>query len=75
MAKKKSHALKKKLGLKEFYCLMCKKRRVGKNIKVSSAKNYKVGKVPMLKAKCPKCDCKMNKFVKREDVDYLKTQF
>lgn len=75
MAKKKSKALKKKLGLKEFYCVMCKKRRVGKDIKVSSAKNYKVGKVPMLKAHCPKCDCRMNKFVKRDSVASLKKQF
>lgn len=71
----KSHALKTKLKLKEFYCVMCKKRRVGKDIKLSSAKNYKVGKIPMLKARCPKCDCKMNKFVRRDAVDSLKEQF
>ena len=71
----KSKKLKKRLGVKEFYCVRCKRRQKGNDIKVSYAKNYKIGKVPMLKAECPKCECKMNKFVKRDDLPALKKQF
>lgn len=71
----KSHKLKKRLGVQEFYCVKCKRRQKGKDIKLSSVKNYKIGKVPMLKAECPKCECKMNKFVKRDDVHALKKKF
>ena len=71
----KSKKLKKRLGVKEFYCVRCKRRQRGNDIKVSYAKNYKIGKVPMLKAECPKCECKMNKFVKRDDLPALKKQF
>ena len=71
----KSHKLKKRLGVQEFYCVRCKRRQKGNDIKLSSVKNYKIGKVPMLKAECPKCECKMNKFVKRDDVPALKKKF
>jgi hypothetical protein len=67
--------LKSKLKTAEFYCVKCRKRRSGQDIKLVSIKNKKVGKIPALKSKCSKCSTNMTKFVRRDAVESLKKKF
>lgn len=67
-----ANKLKTKLKTKEFYCVKCRKRRTGHDIKLVHIKNKKVGKIPALKSKCGKCDTNMTKFVSRDSVESLK---
>lgn len=75
----KPKPLKKRLNVNQFYCVSCRKpiSCSAEDIKVGYFKNYKApsGKVPVLKAKCSKCDCKVSKFVKRDKVAALKKKF
>lgn len=59
--------LGKKLTKFEFYCLKCHKRCTSNkdDLKLKNVRNYKVGTVKMMKGHCKKCDCKVNKFVKK----------
>lgn len=45
----------------QFYCLCCRKAVVGERVKNVMVKNSKRGKVPMARAVCPKCGCKLCK--------------
>lgn len=58
-------SLKTKLRKDEFYCVRCRARRKGFDIKFKNVKNYKRGTVPMMKGFCQKCETKVNKFVKK----------
>lgn len=58
-------SLKSKLKKDEFYCLKCRARVKGDNIKQKNVRNYKRGTVPMLKGVCHKCESKVNKIVKK----------
>jgi predicted SprT family Zn-dependent metalloprotease len=55
--------LKSRLKKNEFYCLSCRKKVTGDDIKERKVKNSKRGSVPMLKAYCHKCDGKLSKIV------------
>jgi hypothetical protein len=57
----KSNPLKGKLKKNEFYCVSCKARAKGDDVK--QAKARKTGQ-PMLKGICVKCESKVAKFVK-----------
>lgn len=59
--------LKTKLKKTEFYCVGCRKRVHGDDLYVKNVKNYKVGKVPMLKGTCHKCEGTVNKFIKKSE--------
>ncbi len=61
VSRAKSKPLKGKLKKDEFYCVACRKRVVGEDIKKAVAR---VTHQPMLKGICPKCDNKVVKFVK-----------
>jgi hypothetical protein len=69
--------LNTKLKANEFYCVCCRKRRVGSDIELKIHKNKKRenGKVPMLKARCAHCDCNMNKIVKDKAVAGLRKKY
>lgn len=58
-------SLKTKLRKDEFYCVKCRARRKGNDVDYVYVKNYKRGKVPMMSGYCPKCETKVNKFVKK----------
>lgn len=65
--KKKSgrpRKLTSKLKEGEFYCVSCRKRCKGDSIKVKKIRNKKLGPIPALKSKCPKCDTNVTKFIK-----------
>jgi len=64
-----------KLKQTQFYCLGCRKRVTGDDIKIRSVRNYKVGAIPMMKAHCHKCEGKVNKFVKRSQAKSLKQKY
>lgn len=67
--------LHKKLTEKQFYCVSCRKRVNGDNIKIRSVHNYKVGSIPTMKAICHRCDSKLNKFVKRSKAPALRKKY
>jgi hypothetical protein len=73
----KPKPLKGKLKQDEFYCVCCRKKVKGGDIRLKLQKNYKAegGKVPMLKSSCKNCDCHLNKFVKRSNVPKLKEKY
>lgn len=65
--------LKSPLKANEFYCVKCKGRCVGEDIKLKYVSNSKrSGKVPMLKGKCRKCDCTVVKFIKQSVADRMR---
>ena len=68
-----------KLKINQFYCVSCRKKVScgAEDIKLGYFKNYKAtgGKVPALKSNCKNCDCKVSKFVKRDNVVSLKKKF
>jgi hypothetical protein len=61
VSKSKSKPLKGKLKENEFYCVACRKKCVGENVKKGKAR---VTGQPMLKATCSGCENKCVKFVK-----------
>lgn len=52
----------------QFYCFHCERKVIGENICYKLVKSSKRGKVPMLKARCRRCDGKLAKFIKERDV-------
>jgi hypothetical protein len=64
----KPRSLKTKLKKDEFYCLSCRARAKGDNLKYKKIRNYKRGMVPMMKANCHKCDGKLAKIIKAKDM-------
>lgn len=67
----------RRLAVDEFYCVGCRKKVKGENIKLVYLDNAKRGKVPALKASCELNGrrCKLIKFVSMADVPKLKQMF
>jgi hypothetical protein len=67
----------RRLAVDEFYCVGCRKKVKGENIKLVYLDNAKRGKVPALKASCELNGrrCKLIKFVALADVPKLKQMF
>lgn len=67
--------LKGHLGKEQFYCVKCRARVHGDEIKFKTTKSSKRGVIPMLKAWCHKCETRVNKFIKQSDVSAAKKEY
>lgn len=69
--------LKTKLKETQFYCVSCRKRVNGDNIKLKMLRSpkRKNGRAPALRAKCMACDTNLTKFVAERKVPALKAKY
>lgn len=63
------------MRVNQFYCVRCRSKVTGDDICVKYIRNSKLGKIPMLRGFCPKCDEHVYKFVKHADAGKLEDKY